>query len=335
MIGYLQNIEFVNPAWFLLLLFIPAIYLWYYFKKPQKQPSMKYSDTATIKGISSWRNKISWLPTILKILAYTSLVMAMARPQLTLKEEEIKAEGIDIMLSMDLSSSMLAQDFRPDRLTVAKSVASQFIDKRPHDRIGLVVFAAESFTQCPITTDHFIVKNFLGGLGVGQLKDGTAIGMGLASAVNRLKDSEAKSKIVILLTDGVNNSGYIKPLTAAEIAQEFEVKVYTIGIGSVGSARSPINKRSDGKYNFGLTKVQIDEALLREISEMTGGKYYRAIDQESLEQIYAEIDQLEKTEIEVNVFKRYSDEYGHFLKWGLLLLLLDFLFSKIILRTIP
>lgn len=296
---------------------------------------MRFSDTQSIKNITSWKNNILWLPTLLKALAFTALVLAMARPQLTLKEEEVKAEGIDIILSIDLSSSMLAQDFRPDRLTVAKTVASQFVDKRPYDRIGLVVFAAESFTQCPITTDHFIVKNFLSGLGVGQLKDGTAIGMGLASGVNRLKDSEAKSKIVILLTDGVNNSGYIKPLTAAEIAKEFDVKVYTIGIGSVGSARSPINKRSDGQYNFGLTKVQIDEALLREISEMTGGKYYRAIDQESLENIYAEIDQLEKTEIEVNVFKRYSDEYGHFLKWGLFLLLLEFLLSKLILRTIP
>ena len=335
MIDYLKNIEFSNPEFFALLLVIPAIILWQWWKKPERNPVMGFSDLSPIHGIQSWRSKIHFLPTLLRTLAFIIFVLAMTRPQLSLTEEEVKAEGIDIVLSMDLSSSMLAQDFQPDRLSVSKQVAIEFVDKRIHDRIGLVVFAGESYTQCPLTTDHAIVKSFLSELECGRLQDGTAIGMGLASAVNRLKDSESKSKIVILLTDGVNNAGYIKPLTAAEIAKEFDVKVYTIGVGSMGSARSPVNRRSDGRYVFDFARVEIDEALLREISSMTGGKYYRAIDEESLEKIYEEIDTLEKTEIEVNVFKRYKDEFRKLIMAGLIFLLLEFLIAKVVLRTIP
>jgi Ca-activated chloride channel family protein len=263
------------------------------------------------------------------------LIVALARPQLTLKEEQIKAEGIDIMLAMDLSSSMLAQDFKPDRLTVSKVVASDFVDKREYDRIGLSVFAGESFTQCPLTTDHRVVKDFLGGLTCGILDDGTAIGMGLASAVNRLKDSEAKSKVVILLTDGVNNSGYIKPLTAAEIAREIGVRVYTIGVGSIGEAVSPISRRSNGTYVFGIARVEIDEALLAEIAQMTGGKYFRATTAEGLEEIYREIDRLEKTEMDIKVMRRYSEEFRFFLWLGLGLLFFELLLRFTLLRTIP
>lgn len=335
MINYIQNIEFSNPEFFGLLFVLPAIVFWQWWKKPQREPNMAFSDLTPLEHIHSWRSRIFFLPNLLRALAFIALVIALTRPQLTLTEEEVKADGIDIMMSMDLSSSMLAQDFAPDRLSVSKEVAKEFVDKRIHDRVGLVAFAGESFTQCPLTTDHAIVKSFLSELDVGKLQDGTAIGMGLASAVNRLKDSEAKSKIIILLTDGVNNAGYIKPLTAAEIAKEFEVKVYTIGVGSEGTARSPISRRSDGRYEFGYSRVEIDEDLLREISAMTGGKYYRAIDEESLENIYREIDTLEKTEIEINVFKRYKDEFRMFLVTGLILLLLEFLFSKIILRQIP
>jgi len=335
MIEYFQNMEFSNPEFFALFILIPAIILWEYWKRPVKEPVMVFSDLESIKDVHSWRSRLRFLPNILRVLGFIFCVFALARPQLSLTEEEVKAEGIDIMLSMDLSSSMLAQDFAPDRLSVSKEVAKEFVDKRVHDRVGLVVFAGESYTQCPLTTDHEIVKSFLSDLQVGRLQDGTAIGMGLASAVNRLKDSEAKSKVVILLTDGVNNAGYIKPLTSAEIAKEFEVKVYTIGVGSMGIARSPVNRRSDGRYVFGNSRVEIDEALLQEISEMTGGQYYRAVDEQSLENIYKEIDILEKTEMEINVFKRYQDEYRKFLLLGLILLLLEFFFSKMILRTIP
>ena len=228
---------------------------------------------------------------------------------------------------------MLSKDFDPDRLEVSKMVAKEFVEKRVHDRIGLVVFSGEAFTQCPLTTDHNIVTDFLSGLQVGMLQDGTAIGMGLATAVNRLKDSEAKSKIIILLTDGVNNAGYINPNTAAEIAKEYNVKVYTVAVGTMGQALSPVNRRSDGEYMFAMANVEIDTELLKQISELTDGKYFRAIDRESLENIYAEIDRLEKTEIEVNVYKRYKDEYRKFLYPALFLLIATWLLSFTIFRT--
>ncbi len=259
----------------------------------------------------------------------------MARPQLALKEEIVRADGIDIFLVMDLSSSMLARDFDPDRLEVSKRVATRFIDKRTYDRIGLAVFSGESFTQSPLTTDHAVVKQLLAGLQCGLLKDGTAIGMGLAAGVNRLKDSEAKSKVVILLTDGVNNSGYIKPLTAAEIAVEFGVKVYTIGVGSTGEALAPVSVRDDGRYLFGMTRVEIDEGLLREIAEMTGGRYFRATSAKDLEEIYDVIDTLEKTEMEITTFKRYSEEYYRFLLGGLLLIFIERVLSLTIFRRLP
>jgi Ca-activated chloride channel family protein len=259
----------------------------------------------------------------------------MARPQKTLKEEIVKAEGIDIFMVMDLSSSMLAKDFNPDRLEVSKRVAIEFVEKRPYDRIGLAVFAGESFTQCPLTTDHRVVKDFLASLQCGVLQDGTAIGMGLAAGVNRLKDSEAKSKVIILLTDGVNNAGYIRPLTAAEIAKEFEVRVYTIGVGTIGDALAPMSRRDDGRYVFGMTRVEIDEELLRQIAEMTGGKYFRATSAESLERIYAEIDRLEKTEMEVSVFNRYNEEYFVWLLIGMVALGLYLVSKWTVMRRIP
>jgi len=236
---------------------------------------------------------------------------------------------------MDLSSSMLARDFKPDRLTVSKEMAKQFIDKRTYDRIGLVVFAGESFTQSPLTTDHKILKDFMSGIESGIMEDGTAIGMGLASAVNRLKESEAESKVVILLTDGVNNAGYIKPMTAAEIAKELKVKVYTIGVGSRGNAVAPISRRSDGRYNYGLSRVEIDEDLLTEISKLTEGKYFRATNEAGLERIYEEIDRLEKTEIQTSVFNRYSEEFRIFLLCGLGLLFIELLFKYTWLRQLP
>lgn len=329
------NIEFVNPYVLVLLLLIPIIGLWQRWKKKKTESFFTLPSLESIEHIRTFRSRLVPLMPLLRALALAAFIIALARPQLALKEEEVKAEGIDIMLIMDLSSSMLAQDFKPDRLQVSKRVAKDFVDKRPYDRLGLVVFAGESFTQCPLTTDHRVVKDFLDNLQCGLLDDGTAIGMGLASAVNRLKESESESKVVILLTDGVNNAGYIKPGTAAEIAKEYEIKVYTIGVGSIGKALSPISRRSDGKYVFGMARVEIDEELLRNISAMTGGKYYRATSEESLQAIYAEIDQLEKTEIDVTVFKRYSEEFRKFLVWGFGFLILEIILRLTVLRTLP
>ncbi len=330
-----ENITFYNPELLLLLLLLPAVAAWYYFRRKNRFATLRMSSLEALEGVQSLRGRLFNLLPILRALAFVALVIALARPQETLKEEEINAEGIDIVLVMDLSSSMLAKDFQPDRLQVSKSVAAEFVEKRAHDRIGLAVFAGEAFTQCPLTTDHSVVKEFLANLECGILEDGTAIGMGLATAVNRLKDSEAKSKVVILLTDGDNNAGYVKPMTAAEIAREFEVKVYTIGVGSRGKALAPVSRRSDGKYIFGMAAVQIDEGLLKEIASMTGGRYYRADSAKKLVVIYAEIDKLEKTEIEVTSIKRYSEEFYRFAFAGLLLLLIEVFLRYTVFRTIP
>lgn len=333
--SFLSNIEFLNLEFFLLLLAIPIIAGWHWYKKVDNDVSFTLSSLESIGDMDTWRTWLHKFMPLLRALSFLFVVVALARPQVTLKEEEVKAEGIDIMMIIDLSSSMLAQDFSPDRLSVSKEVAKTFVDKRKYDRIGLVVFAGESFTQCPLTTDHRVVKDFLDNLQCGLLQDGTAIGMGLASAVNRLKESESKSKVVILLTDGVNNAGYIKPMTAAEIAKEYEMKVYTVGVGSQGQALSPISRRSDGKYIFGMAKVEIDERLLNEIATLTNGKYYRAVNEQSLSAIYDEIDQLEKTEIEVSTFKRYNEEFRRFLIWGVGFLLLEILLRLTLLRSLP
>ncbi|MBT3544929.1 MAG: VWA domain-containing protein [Saprospiraceae bacterium] len=331
----INNIEFSSPYWLLLLAIIPLMLLYKYYSKRQEIEPMTFSTLESISGLYSWKEKaIKPLP-ILRYLALAALILAMARPQQTLKEEVVKAEGIDIILAMDLSSSMLAKDFDPDRLTVSKEVAAKFVDKRVYDRIGLVVFAGDSFTQTPLTTDHNILKDFLANIVCGMLDDGTAIGMGLATATNRLKDSKSKSKVIILLTDGVNNAGYIKPLTAAEIAKEYDMKIYTIGVGTTGAALTPVNRRNDGKFVFGMSKVNIDEKLLSEISKMTGGRYFRATDEAMLNSIYDEIDQLEKTEMEVNIFKRYKDIFRIPLMLAFGLLLLEFILRQTVLRTLP
>lgn len=334
MIDWIRNISFVDPA-LLILGILPIGYLVYKFlKKDTYQGDMVLTTTSFLEGNTSWKSKFRWIPDILRMLGLLAFIVALARPQLTLSEETEKAEGIDIMLAIDLSSSMLAQDFNPNRLEVSKEVAEDFVRRRKFDRMGLSVFAGEAFSQCPLTTDHTILIDFLQSLAVGTLEDGTAIGMGLATALNRLKDSEAKSKVVILLTDGVNNKGYIAPETAAEIAKQFNIKVYTIGVGSMGTAMSPVNRRSNGEFIYRQTQVQIDEELLKQISGSTGGRYFRAVDRTSLEQIYSYIDTLEKTEIEVNVFKRYSDEFRKFLFLGFIFLGIEFLLRKLIINTL-
>jgi len=330
----LGQLHFVHPLYLLLLLLIPALIWWLRRQQQQRYVVMEMSSLQSTIKLSSWRSRLRPLLPYLRLAALSLLLVAMARPQRTLKEEKINAEGIDIVMTMDLSSSMLAQDFKPDRLEVAKRMAKEFVSQRQYDRIGMVVFAGEAFTQCPLTTDHEVLQNFISQLQCGLLEDGTAIGMGLAAAVNRLKDSPAKTKVVILVTDGVNNVGYFKPITAGEIAKEFGIKVYAIGVGSVGEALTPVSRRSDGRFIFGLAPVEIDEDLLRQISKMTGGKYFRATSANDLQQIYRQIDRLEKTKIEVTAIKRYSEEFRWFALAALVILALEFLLRYSVLRAI-
>jgi Ca-activated chloride channel homolog len=331
----LKNTEFANPEFLLLLLLLPLIAWWYRGRYKTHYAPITMSNLAMFSGNSSWRGRLRFLLPILRGLVFVVLTVAMARPQKLLSEEDVQADGIDITITLDLSSSMLAQDFEPDRLEVAKKVASDFVEKRAYDRIGLVVFSGEAFTQCPLTTDHVVVKEFLANLQCGFLQDGTAIGMGLATAVNRMKESQTKSKVIILMTDGVNNAGYFKPEDAMQLAKTLGIKVYTIGVGSTGEAMSPVGRRSDGKYVFGLVPVEIDEPLLQNIAQSTGGKYYRATNAQELEQIYSEIDRLEKSRIDVTTFKRRSEAFAHWALAGLLLLILELGLRYTIFRTIP
>ena len=331
----IEGYTFLHPYWLGMLVLLPALAYWKYRIGKNKTVRIALPTLAAFGNIRGVRTRLYPVVNVLRYLGLAALVIALARPQLTLKEEVVRAEGIDIFLVMDLSSSMLARDFDPNRLEVSKRVAAEFVDKRPHDRIGLAVFAGESFTQCPLTSDHRVVKDFLVTLECGILEDGTAIGMGLAAAVNRLTDSKAESKVIILLTDGVNNTGYIDPMTAAEIAKEYNVRVYTVGVGTRGDALAPMRRRDDGRYIFGMARVEIDEKLLGQIASSTGGQYFRATSAESLENIYAEIDQLEKTEMEVTIFKRYSEEYVPWLLWGLGLLITVVFMDWTVFRKLP
>ncbi len=302
-----SNLVFAQP-WFLLLLPLVGLLIYWRYRK-KYYAEVQFSSTAGFQGSHTWKTRLHPALLILQALALVALVFALARPQSVLTKENVTAEGIDIVMAMDVSSSMLARDFNKDRLDAAKRVAQDFVDSRKHDRIGLVLFAGESYTQCPLTSDHAILKQFLSKLQCGLIAEGTALGMGLANAVRRLKDSEAKSKVVILLTDGVNNSGYIQPLQAAEAAQKYGIKVYSIGVGTRGRARTPIAVKPNGSFVFGFAEVEIDEAILQKISEETGGQYFRATDMESLEAIYAKIDQMERTKIEKTTFRRYREEF--------------------------
>jgi Ca-activated chloride channel homolog len=330
----MPDIHFANIWW--LLLILPLIFAYFWQKRSKiALPNLTLPTLEGVKDAVAGKAAWLWLPDILRLFAIAFLVIAMARPQQTLQEEQIKGEGIDIFLAIDLSSSMLAKDFKPDRLEVCKQVAASFVEKRPIDRIGLVVFSGEAYAQCPLTTDHTVVQTLLGALTCGTLEDGTAIGMGLATAVNRIKDGGAKSKIVILLTDGVNNAGYVKPIAAADLAKELGIKVYTIGVGTTGEAYTPVGRRGDGEYVFGFAPVEIDEALMNDIAQRTGGKYFRATNADELEQIYNEINQLEKTVMDITVFKRYKDLFAYPLVWGLMCLLLELGLRNTILRTLP
>lgn len=329
----LEGIEFANPEFFWLLLLLPLAVLWYFFKRKEQAASLKIS---TIKGFknNSILAKLKPLLFLFRLLALAAIIVAMARPQTEDISTRTKTtKGIDIVMAIDVSSSMLARDLKPNRLVALKEVASDFIKERPNDRIGLVVYAGEAFTKTPITSDKSIVLSALREITYGQLNDGTAIGMGLATSVNRLKESKAISKIIILLTDGVNNSGFIEPRTAADLAVEFDIKTYTIGLGTNGNALSPIAYNADGSFRYGMRQVEIDEELLKEIAKVSGGKYFRATDNEKLEAIYDEINKLEKTEIEEFKYYKYEEEFRPWVLLAGALLMLEWLLRNTLFRS--
>lgn len=334
MTEFINNIKFANPELFYLLGLIPLFIIWYIFRNKKQDPDLKFSFAGTLKYFKpTIKQRLRHLNFILRLLAFGFIIVAIARPQSSSTKETIKTEGIDIVLALDVSTSMLAEDFKPNRLEAAKETAIEFIGKRQNDRIGLVVFAGESFTQCPVTIDHDILINLMSDIKSGMIEDGTAIGMGLATSVTRLQNSKAKSKIVILLTDGKNNRGFVAPLTAAEIAEEFDIKVYTIGVGTKGKAPYPVQTPFGTRYQN--IDVDIDEDLLTDLAEATNGKYFRATDNKGLSEIYSEIDQLEKTEIDVSSFTRYSEEFEPFLIAALMLISLELLLRYTVFRTYP
>ena len=330
-----EGIYFATPDYLWLLSMIPLVVGWHVFTRKKSQAVLKISSLEGFRSKSSFLSRLQPLLFVLKILSLVLIVMALARPQTMDVSTRTKTnKGIDIVMAIDISSSMLAQDLKPNRLTALKRVAASFIDDRVSDRIGLVIYAGESYTKTPITSDRAIVKNALSKIEFeGLIDDGTAIGMGLATAVNRLKDSRAKSKVIILLTDGVNNSGFIDPKIASELAVEYEIKTYTIGLGSNGTARAPVGILPNGKFQYGLTKVEIDEELLKNIAINTGGLYFRATNNKKLEEIYNEINKLEKTEIEEFKYYNYEEKFRPLILLALTLLIIEWLMRNTLFRS--
>ena len=330
-----DNIEFLNKEFFWLLLFLPLAIIWYVFKRNKQTAELKISSIKGFRTSSSFWSKFRHLLFALRLIALGLLITALARPRTVDVSTKTKTtRGIDIVMAIDVSASMLAKDLRPNRLEALKEVAADFIDGRPNDRIGLVEYAGEAYTKTPITSDKSIVQRSLRDIKYNTIiEGGTAIGMGLATSVNRLKDSRAKSKVIILLTDGVNNSGFIDPKIASELAVEYGIKTYTIGLGTNGTALSPISINQDGSFRYGRQQVEIDEALLKEIAEVTGGKYFRATNNQKLAEIYDEINKLEKTEIEEKKYYNYDEKYRPLVLLAGVLLLLELLLRNTIFRS--
>lgn len=328
------NIEYL----FLLVLLIPYI-VWYVLKRKKTEPTLQVSTTRMyMQAPKSWKIYLLHAPFVLRVLAIIMVILVLARPQTTDNWQNTEVEGIDIMLAVDVSTSMLAEDLKPNRLEAAKQVASEFINGRPNDNIGLTIFAGESFTQCPLTVDHSVLLNLFHSIKGdiaqrGLIEDGTAIGMGIANAVTRLKDSKAKSKVIILLTDGSNNRGDISPLTAAEIAKTYGIRVYTIGVGTNGTAPYPY--QGFGGTQYVQVPVEIDENTLMQIAETADGQYYRATSNSKLKEVYAEIDKLERTKLNVKDFSRKTEEYMPFALWVMVCLILEVLLRLTLLRRIP
>jgi Ca-activated chloride channel family protein len=329
------NIEFAYPAFFYGLILIPLMVGWYLWRGRKSTASMKISGFENLDDkLGSARIWLRHLPFVFRLLTLSLIILVLARPQSSNRWEQVTTEGIDIVMCMDISGSMRAMDFKPNRLEASKNVGIEFVNARQDDRFGLVVFAGESFTQCPMTTDRAVVINFMKEIDFGVIEDGTAIGMGLATAVNRIKDSRARSKVIILLTDGVNNRGDVGPVTAAEIAAGFGIRVYTIGVGTEGNAPIPVQDMF-GRMVTRNMPVEIDEEVLQKIAETTDGAYFRATDNNKLREIYQEIDQMEKTRMDVKQFSKKKEEYFPFLLAALLLLLAEILLRYTVLRTIP
>ena len=328
------HLSFVHPEFLLLIILVLLAAAWYIYSFRSRNPVMIFPLTEKLKQFSTgWKRNFIHVPFVLNALAAVLLIIVLARPQSSNRWKDTSAEGIDIMLTMDISGSMLAEDFKPNRLEAGKRIAAEFIAGRKNDRIGLVVFSAESFTQCPVTTDHVSLVNLLNAVKSGMIQDGTALGDGLATAVGRLKESTGKSKVIILLTDGVNNTGSVDPVTAGELARTFHIRVYTIGIGTMGTAPYPVQTPYGVQYQN--IPVEIDEPVLRNIADLTGGKYFRATDNEKLRAIYHEIDQLEKTKVEVREYTRKEEEYALFAAGAFLLPVISTGVRLLIIRTIP
>ena len=330
----MNGISFKNPEFFYLFLLLIPMIGWYVWKQKKAGASIQFSsDMGFAKIPKSWKYYFRHSVFVLEILSLSFLIMALARPQSSNSWSNVTTQGIDIVIALDISSSMLAMDFQPNRIEAAKDVATQFISGRTNDKIGLVIFSGESFTQCPLTTDHATVINLLGNVESGMIEDGTAIGNGLATAVSRLKESTAISKVIILLTDGVNNRGEIAPVTAAELAKTFGIRVYTVGIGTVGTAPYPV------QTPFGVQiqdmKVDIDEPTLQKIAEVTDGKYFRATNNNKLTEIYKEIDKLEKSKIDVKEYSKKEEEYLKYAMAGALFLVLGLYLKTTVFRNIP
>ncbi len=330
-----EGIYFANPNYLWLGVLLPVAIIWHYLSWKKAQAELTLSSLKGFEGTTSLLAQFRPLLFVLRMITLALLILAIARPQTVDVSTRTKTnKGIDIVMAIDVSSSMLAQDLKPDRLTALKRVAAAFVDDRLSDRIGLVVYAGESYTKTPITSDKSIIKGSLREISYkGLIQDGTAIGMGLATSVNRLKDSRAKSKVIILLTDGVNNSGFIDPKIATELAVEFGIKTYTIGLGTNGMARAPIGVLPNGKFQYGMTKVEIDEDLLKEIATTTGGVYFRATDNQKLEEIYAEINKLEKTEVEEFKYYNYEEKYRLLILWALGFLFLEWLLRNTLFKS--
>jgi Ca-activated chloride channel family protein len=325
--------SFANPGYLFLLLLLLPIAGWYWYELHKADASLQIADAGSIKRQpKSLRLYLLHVPFALRVTVVILLTLALARPQLTNRYNNEDIEGIDIMMAVDISGTMLAEDLRPNRLEAAKKVAGEFIKNRPNDQIGLVVFAGESFTQCPLTTDHTALMNLFGGVQYGMIEDGTAIGLGLANAVNRIKESPTKSKVIILLTDGSNNRGDIAPKTAADIAKSFGIRVYTIGVGSHEQVRIPIQTQTGIQYV--TMDPEFDETTLKEIAQTTGGTYFRATDNASLEEVYQQIDKMEKTKLHVKQYAKHTDHFMPYLIAALILLLLEVFLRTLVLKTV-
>lgn len=329
-----KNIVFANPEFFWLLLLLPLMLLWYWFWNKKSQANVTFSSTIAFKKTKSWSDALYHLLFVLRMIAIALIVVALARPQTHSENAKTKiTDGIDIVMAIDVSASMLSQDLKPNRFEALKKVASQFVKDRPNDRIGLVIYAGESYTKTPVTTDKSIILNALSEITYGQIEDGTAIGMGLATAVNRLKESKAKSRVIILLTDGVNNTGFIDPQTAAELAAEYGIKVYTVGIGTNGMALSPYALNADGSIIYRMQQVDIDEPLMKKIAQVTKGRYFRATNNQKLQQIYDEINQMETTKIEEFKYTEVDEKFRWWVLVAGVLLLLEFVLKHTLLRN--